>query len=30
MNPNISSYNAELFKKLSPAMKAKMKILFPA
>jgi len=29
MDPNIGSYNAELFKQLSSAMKAKMQILFP-
>ncbi len=30
MDTNISSYNATLFKQLSPAMKAKMQALFPA
>ena len=30
MDPNILSYNAELFKQLSPAMKAKMQVLFPS
>jgi len=30
MDTNILSYNAELFKQLSPAMKAKMQSLFPS
>ncbi|WP_163339788.1 TIGR03768 family metallophosphoesterase [Desulfopila sp. IMCC35008] len=30
IDPNIGSYNAELFKKLSPVMEAKMAELFPA
>lgn len=30
MDRDISSYNAELFKKLSPAMQAKLQTLFPA
>jgi hypothetical protein len=30
MDPNISSYNAVLFKQLSSAMQAKMQTLFPA
>ncbi len=29
MDTNINSYNAELFKQLSPAMKAKMRALYP-
>ncbi len=29
MDTDIYSYNAELFKQLSPAMKAKMRALYP-